>query len=97
MTDITDRLRLIANMKRGDMFPPAGIDNPEDWQTDGWNVGMSALLREARDEILVLRAKNRYQRHAIAELVFTGRWLLALTGAFLGSTITLLIYLAWLR
>ena len=48
MTDILDRLKDIADLKRGDEMP-AG------WSTD-WATPMSALLNEAIAEIMRLRS-----------------------------------------
>jgi hypothetical protein len=90
--DVTERLRLIADMRRGAPFPPPGIDNPEDWTDNNWNVGMSALLREARREILRLRHENGHLRRTLNDVIYTGRWILLAAGAFLGSTVALALY-----
>lgn len=76
-SDLTYRLMLVADMKRGDLFPPPGFakDDP-DWQMDGWDVGMSKLLREARNEIVHLRRD-------VGDLTFIGRCLLLSTGLLL--------------
>lgn len=72
-SDLTYRLMLVASMKRGDLFPPPGYarDDP-DWQENGWDVGMSKLLTEARLEIFE-------QREAVADLRAVGRWLLGVS------------------
>jgi hypothetical protein len=89
--DIIDRLRIVASMKKGDTFPPPGMDNPEDWGSDGWNVGMSRMCSEAANNIALLRAELAGRTHQAKDLQFIARVFLVTT---ILATITAVI--GWL-
>lgn len=56
MSDILDKLRYLANLERGTIFPPPLWADDPDWQNGTWDVGIRKLMHEAIAEIERLRA-----------------------------------------